>query len=1285
MRTTADGSAPDAAVPAGVGDRDLTSAQDGLRVNVLGDLTVTRDGGVLDLGGRRQRAVLGLLVLARGDAVPADRLVDLLWGDQPPPGASGALQSYVSHLRRRLEPDRHARSRGSVIARMGPGYALTVGPDAVDAWRFETLVRRAGTSTETGTGTGTDPAGTVAALAGALALWRGPALAEYRDEPWALAEVARLTELREVAREQLLAARLACGETAVVVPEVEALVAEQPLREERWRLLVLALYRSHRQGDALRALRRAREVLAEELGVDPGPALRALEVEVLSQSPALQPPSTPRPPSAGHPPSPGRLTPSTSAAMPAPAPAPATSGAATGATTTLGPPPERRPPAPDDLVDRDREVAELAGCVAEACAGQARVVVIEGPAGIGKTRLLAEARRLAAARAARIFTARGSQLEKEYGFGTVRQLFEASVAAPAAGQDALAGAAARAATVFDVDQAAPAEAATPPLSAGGPAGEPAQRADGSMAVLHGLYWLTVHLTSNGPVVLAIDDLQWCDSASLRFFSYLVRRAEGLPLLVVATLRTGEPHDDEGLLAELTHDPATVWIRPAPLTVDGVADLVRDRLGDSAEDGFVAACHRTTAGNPLLLRQLLRALQAEGVRPDTTHTDTVTAIGSRAVSSLVLMRLARLPRDSTVVARWIAILGSGAALPIVATLAGLSEAAAAAAVGALARAEVLRDEYPLSFVHPLVADAVYRDIPPGERQLHHDRAARALHQAGAAPEQLAAHLLQVPHRDDPWVVDVLRQAAARATDRGAPDAAAAYLARALQEQPEPAVRALLLLDLGRVEVLSNGVAAVTHLTEAYEALDLAPQRAQVAQMLARAMIFAGTPGEATRFAYRVAAELPAELDDDRQGLLGLARIGGYMHDVDPAVWRRSPEPAVVGDGPGARMLASALAWEAALDGVDRARAVELARFASADGVLTRVDVGLLWAVAGVTLHLAGEETEALWEDGLSHAYQRGAVFGALATNLWRGFLEWERGDLREAYQSFQTVSEQSVAWGVSFGSAYSDSYSIGTLLDQGDLAAARSLVDRIRHQPRFAEGARLFGEMHARVLTAEGHHAEALASLDEVRSLMPCGRNPGWRPWRSLRAQALAGLGRRAEAISLVEQELALARAWGAPSLVGRTLRLLGELRGVDGVNELREAAALLEPTWARLEQARALHALAMHSAPAQGVPMLVRAADLAWRCGAAGLYRQIAGHLADAGEPLAARAPAATSLTTLERQIVARHVAGAGESEIAEALFLTPRTVRLTLAAARERLGATSVADLRRAVAGGPA
>ncbi len=167
-----------------------------IHLHVLGEFTATRDGAVVDLGGRRQRAVLAGLIILRDQVVPAERLVDCVWGDQPPANATGALQAYVSHLRRRLEPDATARQRDGVIARAGPGYVLRLPPDAVDAWTFEAAVESAA---------GQAPGDAVCTLETALRPWRGPAYADYAGEAWAEAEIARLTELRAVARERLLA------------------------------------------------------------------------------------------------------------------------------------------------------------------------------------------------------------------------------------------------------------------------------------------------------------------------------------------------------------------------------------------------------------------------------------------------------------------------------------------------------------------------------------------------------------------------------------------------------------------------------------------------------------------------------------------------------------------------------------------------------------------------------------------------------------------------------------------------------------------------------------------------------------------------------------------------------------------------------------------------------------------------------------------------------------------------------------------------------------------------
>ncbi|MBP2193247.1 AfsR/SARP family transcriptional regulator [Nocardia goodfellowii] len=247
----------------------------GTSFGVLGPVIARNEAGrPIDLKGPRHRAVLARLLVARGRVVPVHVIIEDLWAD-PPAGAKGAVQTFVSALRRALEPQRAARSSARLLVTEGPGYALRADADSVDAWRFEDAVARAMTAA---------PRQASAVLAESLGWWRGPAYAEFADEPWARAERARLEELRLSAVERLARARVDLGLADAAVPDLDAHVAEHPWREEAWRLLALALYRAGRQGDALAALRQARELLADELGIDPGPELRALETDILQHA-----------------------------------------------------------------------------------------------------------------------------------------------------------------------------------------------------------------------------------------------------------------------------------------------------------------------------------------------------------------------------------------------------------------------------------------------------------------------------------------------------------------------------------------------------------------------------------------------------------------------------------------------------------------------------------------------------------------------------------------------------------------------------------------------------------------------------------------------------------------------------------------------------------------------------------------------------------------------------------------------------------------------------------------
>ena len=1191
---------------------DAVERSSRLRINLLGELTATYDGRPLDLGGRRQRAVLARLLVAGGDTVPAETLADAVWGDRVPSDANGALQSYVSHLRRGLQPDVPARARTEVLVRQGPGYALRQPDDGVDAWWFERLLRQAEDQRA---------ADAVPLLNEALALWRGPALVEYADEEWAESEVTRLTELREVTRERLLTARLELEDAALLVPELESLVAEQPLREGRWRLLATALYRAHRQADALAALRRARETLAEELGVDPGPALRRLEAEVLAQSPTLETPQR-----------------ATKPAQPAPQ---STSKANA-----------------DPLVERDTELAVLVAALdalaedgngtrsrqnrpPEEGSGRSHLFVVEGNAGLGKTRLLQEAKRLADERSVRTLTARGSQLESSFAYGVVRQLLDLELADPDRREALLAGSAASARSVFDVDTEVQVD---------------------SFAVLHGLSWLVANLAAERPVLLLVDDAQWCDTASLRFLTYLARRLAPWPVALAVAVRTDrEPCPQDELLAELSLEPEAMVLRPEALTLAATAQLVEHRLGATPDPTFVTACHRTTSGNPLLLSQLLRALAAQGVPPDASHTDTVVAIGSRAISSMVLMRLRRLPTDATTVAQSVAVLGGRSTLPRVAALAGLPEADTATALATLARAELVRDQQPPAFVHPLVRDAVYQALSAAERGLRHERAAEMLRAAGADDEQVAAHLLLAPPRGDADAVALLQRAGRSAANRGASDSAVTYLRRALAESVPGPSKAEVLLQLGLLEAPVDGAAAVEHLVQAH-ALHTDPRaRAEIAIATSATQVFAGPPGVATAFAREAADAVPPDLPDHRQALLALQRMSGFMHALDEGWRTEAPDPD--GDGPGARMLAATVALRALLEGEDRERAVAMARFALADDVLLGVDDGLFWVNAAAVRMLSDDDLGDFWDRSRRAAQARGSLFATLSTSLWEGFWHWRRGDLPAALACLDDALEQDRMWGgARLGEAFARGFRIGCLLDRGDVEAARKAADAMTPAHLRGEGARVFLHALAQLQVAEGRYDDAIATLDDVPPGITTA-NPVWNPRGVITAMALRGLGRTAEAVEVATREVQLLRRWGAPSYLGRGLCLLGALLGDDGLDALRESVGLLGTTTAAVDLARAQVTLASRHQVSddEAMPQLLAAAETTAQRGADALQRAACAELARRGRPTEVRRDVELPATPTERRVLELTHAGLAVEEVARRLFLPPDHVRSVL------------------------
>jgi DNA-binding NarL/FixJ family response regulator len=933
-------------------------------------------------------------------------------------------------------------------------------------------------------------------------------------------------------------------------------------------------------------------------------------------------------------------------------------GAATSATPAL-----RR------LLERETELATLSEMAAEAAAGRPGLLVIEGPAGIGKTRLLAEGRKLASDAGFRVLAARGGELEQELAFGIVRQLFEAAVIDR--DDEPFRGAAAAARELFYPH----------PTQTGS-----ALPTDASFAILHALYWVTVNLAADGPLILAVDDLHWSDEPSLRYFSYLARRLEGLTVEVICALRPFERHAQAALLGDITRDPLAVSLRPGLLTAAATAELVAERLGEVPDELFASACSTATGGNPLLVGELLKTLHAEGVRPDAAHVSVVRQLGPRAVSRSVLVRLARLSSQAARLARAAAVVGEGAELAMVAELSGVAADDAAAAAAELVAAEILSDQPTVSFVHPLVGGAVYEDIPAHIRALAHERAARLLCDRRAAPGPIAAHLLLAPPRGAEWVCDVLEQAAHTSLRAGSSASAVAYLTRSLNEPPPERRRAQALLSLGQAEALLSAPAAIEHLSDGCDLIDHPLDRGSATLLLARTVLFTGRPVEAVALARQAIAELGTEAPDLACALESvelMAPLFGACEAVPLERLERYRElPAHAGAG--AKMLATVAARHWAYGGGPADDCARLALGALSGGELIAADNVFLSVTAILIIVLADrEESVEAWRALMHDAHVRGSLLAKLAISLWRGHAMRRRGELADAEASLRSALDELAMWAPESmqGRVHCAGFLSAVLRDRGDLAGARAALQAVERPDDASDGARYWLDSLAELLIAEERFAEALAVVEDSRRRFAFIPHPIDTPSRSHQAVALDHLGRHEEALVLATEELELARRWSAPGTVARALRIIGTLRRSDGLEDLHQAVEVAARSPARLEHAKALAALgsALRAArrPTEARDPLRRALELADTLGAQALAAHARHELhAAGGRPRVTALQGPDALTPSERRVTERAAAGHTNRAIAEALFVTTKTVELHLRNAYRKLGASSRREL---------
>lgn len=761
-----------------------------MEFRVLGAFEVVADDGrAIDIGGPKQRAVLAMLCLDAGRVVPLDRMIDELW-EHPPASAVATIQSYVSNLRRVLEPDRPPRTPSTLIISRAPGYLLEVGPEHIDAARFRHAVEQARSLL------GEDPATAREQLADALAIWRGPALADFAYEPFALADLHQLEELRLAALDDRIDADLRLGRHVAVVGELEALVRDHPLRERAWGQLMVALYRSGRQGDALRAYQRCATHLADELGLVPSPELRRLEGQILNQDAALDlercdPPSPTRTVGvAGRPPGPARPD--------------------TGDT-----------PSDMELAGRRGELAVMRDAIDEALAGRGSLVLIEGEPGAGKSRLLDEAVRSATEAGLAPAVARCFEVGETPPFWPFVQAARAlgghlgaAVIADAAG-----GYLAELIPLFP--ELGIEHTATQALS-------PHRVADAMVHTLRAL-------TASTPIIVGIDDVHAADPDSVTMLAALAEGIAGVGAVAVVTCRSAATlHDDHlgDVVAALVRLPHVRRIMLEPLGVDDIAILITDVTGCTVDRATAAAVRERTDGNAFYTVELARLLAAN--RLLSSDTGAWTGLVPATVRDVIRQRLTRMPEGTLRALRVGSVMGRSFDVDVLAEVTGddidllLDEVDLAVACGTLNEGD---RPGRFRFVHDLVRDTVAGGLNSLRQARLHGRIADAIeslhgHEPGASSD-IAYH--RVEARSVIGVERALAALAAAATGAGAAGALAgaeamhrrriALAAELADSSERVAQEQQALADLAQVIVAHRG----------YQSDDLVPLHQRLEQL------------------------------------------------------------------------------------------------------------------------------------------------------------------------------------------------------------------------------------------------------------------------------------------------------------------------------------------------------------------------------------------------------------------------------------------------------------------------
>jgi DNA-binding CsgD family transcriptional regulator len=928
------------------------------------------------------------------------------------------------------------------------------------------------------------------------------------------------------------------------------------------------------------------------------------------------------------------------------------------------------------ILERPDELGRIAAALDAARQGDGQVVVIEGEAGIGKTRLVAEARAMAKERGFVRMHAIGDELESAFAWGVVRQLIERSISRYTGETRAaiLAGPTGRAIEALDK--------ATPDAG------------DAEVArTMHALWWVAVDLASPRPLLITIDDAQWSDPPSSRFLSYLSKRVADLPIALVVATRP--PPDRLGPLAELTVARHAERLLPRPLSRDGIAVLTAERGAAPAEQ-VVDAVLVASGGNPFLAESLLDELTVLD-RPvtDPATAETIRGLGTSAVSRTLLSRLSP---EALALAKTVAVLGTRADIWAAGSVAQLAESDLAAAVDELVAAHIVTVESAqLSFVHPVIRESVRSTLGPLDQAALHGRAAEALWAARAPADRVAAHLIQAPAGTLAEAVAILGEAATMCATAGDSQQAVDYLNRAVEMEPG---NAQLQGRLGKMLLrVGEPRAARRYLVAAADA-STGRDRAELLATAATATAAVDGPLAA-------AAELVRVLDDEPTELLLHARLG-IVRSYLPSERKKASQHLrgfadLPGDTPDERILLALLAQCGRYEVSPSSDVRRTAERALRRGALFKDSIGQAdplvgWLLAMMSLIAADGAGPARDEIAGAQDWVRrhgSPIEFAMVANV-ADFLAWRCGDVpateADAYGVLAAVAPDELTPQVVAVRATAVTFAVYAALERGDVDGARTMLADFDEQTRNAP--RVIAEMwlhegRARIALEQDDPAAALDHAYRLRDeMVAADLDPPAVPWRTPAALAQLRLGNEAEARELAAGQLDLTRRWGAATDLGAALRLTAKVdlgHGARRVETLTEAVAVLEKSPARLELARALvdlgEAYRVVGRRTDARDTLAQGGELAAACGSAVVRQRAAEALQALGDrPRALVAPGQDSLTASERRVAGLAVTGRTNRDIAQELFVSPKTVENHLGRIYVKLGITGRRELARAL-----